>query len=63
LLWQIFKSFHVLAGNQYSKDFLNGSLKKLGQANVRNTMLRVIGDDVFVGWRKKFIASIPAAME
>ncbi|MCM4170315.1 fasciclin domain-containing protein [Arenibacter sp. TNZ] len=49
--------FHVTAGN-YSKDFLK-KFKKLGQANDQNTIVEVIGDDVFVGGAK-IIASIPA---
>lgn len=49
--------YHVTPGN-YSKDFLK-KFKKLGQANNKDVMVEVKGDDVYVGGAK-IIASVPA---
>ncbi|NNF18749.1 MAG: fasciclin domain-containing protein [Flavobacteriaceae bacterium] len=50
-------TYHVTPG-KYSKEFLK-KFTKLGQANNQNVMIKVEGDDVYVG-EAKIIASIQA---
>lgn len=50
--------YHVTPGN-YSKDFLK-RFQKLGQANNQDVLIRVDGEEVYVG-DARIIASIPAS--